>query len=224
MIVNEKQVFATFHKVFAIRLDAFALLEYKKLEFIDSDHVKGLSQLVAPSYFNRSSGRNAQEIWQSMFTELENYKFPEIVFSSEAERAIVYGEKFKLELKKVQSHLKRKERLAKAQSLATKNTSEQRDIASRFRTNKQFKAQLVKLKVCPFCALNFRQEKLSSEVHLDHIYPVSRGGKSVISNLAFICGPCNRKKSDKTLHRFCESEGYDLSVVSERLLKLGKDV
>lgn len=33
----------------------------------------------------------------------------------------------------------------------------------------------------------------------DHIHPVSKGGKSVLENLATACRPCNRSKGAKTL-------------------------
>lgn len=33
----------------------------------------------------------------------------------------------------------------------------------------------------------------------DHLYPVSRGGRNVLSNLVTACRDCNRSKRDKTL-------------------------
>jgi 5-methylcytosine-specific restriction endonuclease McrA len=34
-------------------------------------------------------------------------------------------------------------------------------------------------------------------LHIDHIFPASRGGKSVAENLRFLCAPHNLKKSDR---------------------------
>ena len=34
-------------------------------------------------------------------------------------------------------------------------------------------------------------------LHIDHILPISKGGKSVPSNLQVLCSKCNGKKSDK---------------------------
>lgn len=34
-------------------------------------------------------------------------------------------------------------------------------------------------------------------LHIDHIIPVSKGGKTVESNLQVLCSKCNRKKSNK---------------------------
>lgn len=35
-------------------------------------------------------------------------------------------------------------------------------------------------------------------LHCDHIIPFSRGGGSVLDNLATACGPCNSRKRDRT--------------------------
>ncbi|HIV17188.1 MAG TPA: HNH endonuclease [Candidatus Alectryocaccobium stercorigallinarum] len=34
-------------------------------------------------------------------------------------------------------------------------------------------------------------------LHIDHIIPISKGGKSVPSNLQVLCSKCNGKKSNK---------------------------
>ena len=33
-------------------------------------------------------------------------------------------------------------------------------------------------------------------LHIDHIVPISKGGKSIPSNLQVLCSKCNGKKSD----------------------------
>lgn len=35
-------------------------------------------------------------------------------------------------------------------------------------------------------------------IEIDHIYPVSKGGKTVPKNLQVLCSKCNRKKSNRT--------------------------
>lgn len=37
------------------------------------------------------------------------------------------------------------------------------------------------------------------EIEIDHIFPISRGGKTIITNLQVLCRSCNRSKSDKIL-------------------------
>ena len=38
--------------------------------------------------------------------------------------------------------------------------------------------------------------------HIDHVFPVSKGGLDVIDNLVVACVPCNLSKSDKTLEEW----------------------
>ena len=35
-------------------------------------------------------------------------------------------------------------------------------------------------------------------LHIDHIVPIAKGGKTVKSNLQVLCSKCNGKKSSKT--------------------------
>lgn len=48
-------------------------------------------------------------------------------------------------------------------------------------------------KKCVLC-----RDELELDAHLDHIVPLSKGGKTVISNLQFLCKMCNRGKWDCT--------------------------
>lgn len=45
---------------------------------------------------------------------------------------------------------------------------------------------------CQYCGAR-------KELTLDHVHPVSRGGRNTWENLVTCCSPCNRKKGDKTL-------------------------
>lgn len=50
---------------------------------------------------------------------------------------------------------------------------------------------------CQICGLS-RKDEPHLALHVDHIIPVSKGGKTVDSNLQCLCWQCNLKKSNKT--------------------------
>jgi 5-methylcytosine-specific restriction endonuclease McrA len=45
---------------------------------------------------------------------------------------------------------------------------------------------------CAYCG------NKTERVHIDHVFPLSRGGSSELENLVVACGPCNISKKDKT--------------------------
>ena len=47
---------------------------------------------------------------------------------------------------------------------------------------------------CKYC----ERRLTPSEINFDHVVPVSRGGEWAVSNLAAICGSCNRRKGELT--------------------------
>ena len=48
--------------------------------------------------------------------------------------------------------------------------------------------------VCQYCGQKFKSDELT----LDHVIPKSRGGSKSWNNLVSCCGPCNRKKDNRT--------------------------
>jgi 5-methylcytosine-specific restriction endonuclease McrA len=79
--------------------------------------------------------------------------------------------------------------------------------------------QLQVISACPYCGgiLN------DGNAHLDHIYPVSKGGKSTAKNLVFVCAQCNQDKSDLTLRAFLVKYSIAQQAVYSRLELLKKD-
>lgn len=72
---------------------------------------------------------------------------------------------------------------------------------------------------CPYCYIKF---DLIIETHLDHIYPMSRGGQEEESNLVFTCADCNVKKSNLTLREFISKFKLNRGKIESELEKLGK--
>jgi 5-methylcytosine-specific restriction endonuclease McrA len=83
----------------------------------------------------------------------------------------------------------------------------------------RFRRTIKKTSECPYCLL-----PIGSEPHLDHIYPVSKGGLNIAENLVYCCMKCNSNKSDKGLRQFCIEFGLDYLKVTERLAAMGKHV
>lgn len=52
---------------------------------------------------------------------------------------------------------------------------------------------------CQLCGLTVKD---GAKLHVDHIIPVSKGGKTVMSNLQTLCDRCNIGKSNKTEEDF----------------------
>jgi hypothetical protein len=49
---------------------------------------------------------------------------------------------------------------------------------------------------CAACGLDIVQE-LKEEGHIDHMFPLARGGCNDLVNLQLLCSPCNRRKLDR---------------------------
>ena len=71
--------------------------------------------------------------------------------------------------------------------------------------------------VCQICGKKCQR----SEIEIDHIIPVSKGGKTTLSNLQVLCSKCNRKKSNKILSSLTYLESKktgNLSVLKKPLI------
>lgn len=71
---------------------------------------------------------------------------------------------------------------------------------------------------CPYCG-----GELGKQPHADHIYPVSKGGRSVAANMVYVCATCNVNKGDMTLAAFIATYRLDREFIESRLQRLCKD-
>lgn len=50
--------------------------------------------------------------------------------------------------------------------------------------------------ICAYCGVK------DVKFHIDHIIPISRGGRNELANLCVACQPCNHSKYNKTLEEW----------------------
>jgi 5-methylcytosine-specific restriction protein A len=59
---------------------------------------------------------------------------------------------------------------------------------------------------CQFCMNTFNP----SELTVDHLVPLSKGGLDEVTNYVTCCFSCNQEKADKPLHEFAQSLGIEV--------------
>lgn len=62
-------------------------------------------------------------------------------------------------------------------------------------------------KVCFWCSTD-----CADEFHVDHFYPLAKGGEHSIANLVIACPSCNHRKSSRDPHEFAAMVGKDLAA------------
>lgn len=80
------------------------------------------------------------------------------------------------------------------------------------------KERIGKQDFCPYCGGD-----LGESPHADHIYPVSKGGRSTIKNMVYVCASCNMAKLDMTLSTFIRTYNLDRDEIEKRLADMGKE-
>ncbi len=67
-------------------------------------------------------------------------------------------------------------------------------------------------KVCVYC-------KRKDNLELDHIVPISKGGKSIFNNFVVACRYCNSSKSNKDVFDWCKNQGIEIPKIVLKLLE-----
>ena len=68
---------------------------------------------------------------------------------------------------------------------------------------------------CIYCGMQYDPAFLS----YDHVIPRADGGTHAENNIVTASTKCNKLKSDFSVAEFCERQGFDLSVISQRIKK-----
>lgn len=127
------------------------------------------------------------------------------------------------ELDRLISKASRKRQHADLRARAAQNTSEQRQIGQGLRNRKEYNRQVKLVSSCPYCGGSLGGFAGNGCAELDHVYPVSLGGRSAVENTVFVCKDCNRKKRNQTLRRFIQKNQLDEASVYRNLDLLGKE-
>jgi 5-methylcytosine-specific restriction endonuclease McrA len=107
---------------------------------------------------------------------------------------------------------KKKNSIIELRAAAAANSGEARKVGSIVRR------ALTEQTICPYCG-----GSLGTTPHADHIYPISKGGRSVPKNMVFTCSSCNGRKRDLTLSNFIRAFRLNRDEIEHRLEQLGKE-
>lgn len=116
---------------------------------------------------------------------------------------------------KVKGH--QKEELRRLRAIAASVAGKSRERADELKS--VLRRQLLVSPNCPYCAATISEDT----AHLDHIFPISKGGLSVEKNLVYVCSDCNEAKAALTLATFIKQRKLDRSRVEMTLEELGKE-
>ncbi len=112
----------------------------------------------------------------------------------------------------IEKHERKKEKLTNLKLKAAQNAKERRIMAAAIKRGVEI------TKNCPYCEV-----EIAESGHIDHIYPVSKGGQSVLRNMIFVCSSCNLKKGGLTLNAFIQKYSLDRYAIEKTLDSLGKE-
>ena len=75
------------------------------------------------------------------------------------------------------------------QKIPSEKIKKEKEKAKHLRKTNWWQAELAK-GICHYCKKKFKPEELT----MDHVLPISRGGKSVKGNIVPCCKECNNEK------------------------------
>lgn len=119
-------------------------------------------------------------------------------------------EKIDYKLEQIERLKRKTQKIDEIQGLAAKAKGQ-----SRQRANK-LKKGIRNNEYCPYCG------DLILESHVDHIYPIAKGGTSTINNMVRVCSSCNLRKKDMTLNQFIKKYKLDREQIESDLDLLDK--
>ena len=135
--------------------------------------------------------------------KINNFSWGEVIQDNRLEEEIEV-------LKKALTKSKKRERSARLAAYDDKarqgSQSLKKKLLSKVRGNSY---------VCPYCLTTTKK----SELVLDHIHPIAKGGQTVPQNSVLVCSPCNSKKKALTLRVFCKKFDMDFDGIISRLEK-----
>lgn len=144
---------------------------------------------------------------------------------SEASKKDREQKKFLIEQKKIEAYRlkeeKRKENEQKkeAELNKVKNKLQEKEKDKR-KTLKKLKPSLKHFGYCPYCFESFSKNLVT---HVDHIYPLSKGGLESIENLVVVCSECNLNKGNLTLNNFIKKFNLNREAIEKELDLLNKE-
>ncbi len=194
-------------------LKAFDLMNINtKIKSITSDpnnrQIFGLFEKSTPELqaLYREKYRIEEEL-NKQKSDLEMNQYSELM-TGDLWAALLVAEK---RLEQINSKRKKAEALKQKTSVIAEYEGKSRKVA------RSVKTKLPMNQTCPYCG-----KEIGKMAHADHIYPISKGGRSTISNMVYICNTCNIKKSDMTLREFILEYKLNRDMIERNLESLGK--
>lgn len=155
--------------------------------------------------------QNMNEIISKTENTIKNYqKDIEILSKEFASQSVKHERKKKIELEKLEKEKKKIQKEEEIKGLANQTKEKNRQLGV------TIKSKIELSKYCPYCG------DLIIDPHVDHIYPVSKGGLSTTKNMVMVCSSCNFKKRDLTLNQFIKKFDYDREFIEGNLDDLKK--